>query len=333
VIGRSGCFQQPLLNATVKRRCTIARKLAPVYDVRRLRLLRELAARGTVTAVADALAYTPSAVSQGLAHLERDTGMVLLERVGRGVRLTEAGRRLAEHADAVIGRLEAAEADLAGLAGETGGPLRVACFQTAAVTLVVPALVALEAEHPGLVGEIADREAEVSLPALRLGDHDVVVVEEYEHAPRRLDAALERSELGRDRILVAVPQAHPAAERDAVALSELAGEPWVTAREDSAFGAMLVRACRSLGGFEPVIRHRTNDLRLLSELVARLGAVSLVPSLGRDWMVPGVVLRPIAGPPLDRRIVAVERTTTRDRPAIGALREALAARAVVLGLK
>jgi DNA-binding transcriptional LysR family regulator len=304
-----------------------------VYDVRRLRLLRELAARGTVTAVAEALAYTPSAVSQQLAQLERDTGVPLLERAGRGVRLTSAGRRLAAHADAVIARLEVAEADLAGLAGAAAGPLRVACFQTAAVSLVVPALLALEHEHPDVVGEVSDREAETALPALRLGDHDLVVAEEYEHAPRRLDAALEREELGHDRMLVALPEAHPAAARERVALGELAAEPWVTAREDSAFGAMLVRACRSFGGYEPQIRHRTNDLRLLSELVARLGAVSLVPSLGRSWMGPGVVLRPLGGPSLDRRIVTVRRRGTGARPALAALRGALAERAAELGLR
>jgi DNA-binding transcriptional LysR family regulator len=303
-----------------------------VYDVRRLRLLRELAARGTLTAVAEALAYTPSAVSQQLAQLERDAGVPLLERVGRGVRLTEAGRRLAGHADAVIAQLAAAEADIAGLAGAAAGPLRVACFQTAAVSLVVPALVALERDHAGVVAEVSDREAEVSLPGLRLGDHDIVVAEEYEHAPRRLDAALERTELGRDAMLVALPDGHPAAAQERVALAQLAGEPWVTAREDTAFGAMLVRACRSLGGFEPDIRHRTNDLRLLSELVGRLGAVSLVPSLGRAWMAPGVALRPLSGPRLDRRIVTVERRGTHARPAVSAVRAALAARAGELGL-
>lgn len=303
-----------------------------MYDVRRLRLLRELAARGTLTAVADALAYTPSAVSQQLAQLERDAGVPLLERFGRGVRLTEAGRRLAGHADAIIARMEAAEADLAGLAGDAAGPLRVACFQTAAVSLVVPALLALESEHAGVLGEVSDREAEMSLPGLRLGDHDLVVAEEYEHAPRRLDAALERTELGRDRMLVALPAGHVAAGQERVALAELAHEPWVTAREDSAFAPMLVRACRSLGGFEPEIRHRTNDLRLLSELVGRLGAVSLVPSLGRSWMAPGVALRPLAGPRLDRRIVTVRRRGTGVRPAIGALQAALATQAAALGL-
>src|ERR687885_1122936 len=222
-----------------------------MYDVRRLRLLRELAARGTVTAVAEALAYTPSAVSQQLAQLERDAGVSLLERAGRGVRLTEAGRRLAGHADAGIARLEAAEADLAGLSDDAAGLLRVACFQTAAVALVLPALEALVDRHPGVRGEVMEAEAEESLPGLRLGDHDVVVAEEYDHAPRRRDSALERSELCRDRMLVALPVGHPLAAREQVPLSELAGEPWVTAREGTAFGAMLVRACRSRGGFEP----------------------------------------------------------------------------------
>ena len=117
-----------------------------MLDVRRLRLLRELAARRTVTAVAEALSYTPSAVSQQLAALERDAGVRLLERVGRGVQLTEAGRLLAGHADAVIARLEAAEADLARAAGDVSGRVRVACFQTGAHALVIPALGPLEAQ-------------------------------------------------------------------------------------------------------------------------------------------------------------------------------------------
>src|SRR3954464_9251725 len=143
-----------------------------MYDVRRLRLLRELAARGTVTAVAEALAYTPSAVSQQLAQLERDVGVGLLERAGRGVRLTEAGRRLAGHADAIMARMEAAEADLAGLSGRAAGRLRVACFPTAAGALVLPALTTLLERHPSVVPELVDIEAEEALPGLRLGEFD-----------------------------------------------------------------------------------------------------------------------------------------------------------------
>jgi DNA-binding transcriptional LysR family regulator len=313
-----------------------------MYDVRRLRLLRELAARRTVTAVAEALAYTPSAVSQQLAALERDAGVPLLERAGRGVRLTEAGRRLAAHADAIMARMEAAEADLAGLAGAALGRLRVAGFQTAAGALVLPALEQLEALHPGLVVELVDIEAEEALPGLRLGEYDLVVAEEYEHAPRRRDVAFERTELCRDRMLVALPDGHALArapgDRDGLAaaarvrLSDLAGELWVTSREDTLFAAMFARACRAVGGFEPVVRHRTNDLRLLFELVAAGRGVALAPGLGRDWVVPGVTLVGLDGPPLERRIFTAVRSGTSTHPTVRALQDALGARAREIGV-
>jgi DNA-binding transcriptional LysR family regulator len=303
-----------------------------MYDVRRLRLLRELAARGTVTAVAEALKYTPSAVSQQLAQLERDAGVALLERAGRGVRLTEAGRRLAGHADAILARMEAAEADLAGLSGGPAGRLRIGCFQTAAGALVLPALATLQARHPGVRSEIVDVEAEEALPGLRLGEYDAVVAEEYEHVPRRRDPALERSELGHDRMLIALPGSHPLAGQERIALADLAGERWVTSREHTLFAAMLARACRAEGGFEPEILHRTNDLRLLFELVAATGAVALAPSLGRGWLVPGVVLRPPAGPPLERRLFIAVRRGTSAHPALKALHEALTQRAREIGV-
>src|SRR3954469_8174198 len=302
-----------------------------MYDVRRLRLLRELAARGTVTAVAEALAYTPSAVSQQLAALERDAGVPLLERAGRGVRLTEAGRRLAAHADAIMARMEAAEADLAGLSGDAGGRLRVACFQTAAGALVLPALVRLQARHPGVQPELVDTEAEEALPGLRLGEYDLVVAEEYDHAPRRRDPALERTELGHDRMLVGLPGSHPLAGQERVALADLAGETWVTSRADTLFAAMVARACRAVGGFEPDVRHRSNDLRLLFALIAAQHVVALVPSLGRGWLVEGVVLRPPAGPVLERRIFTAVRRGTAGHPTIRAVGVALAERAEAIG--
>jgi DNA-binding transcriptional LysR family regulator len=303
-----------------------------MYDVRRLRLLRELAARGTVTAVAEALAYTPSAVSQQLAQLERDADVALLERAGRGVRLTEAGRRLAGHADAIMARMEAAEADLAGLSGQASGRLRVACFQTAAGALVLPALATLLERHPSVVPELVDIEAEEALPGLRLGEFDLVVAEEYDHAPRRRDVAFERTELGHDRMLVALPGRHPLAARERIGLADLAGETWVTSREDTLFAAMVARACRAVGGFEPLVRHRTNDLRLLFELVATHNAVGLAPALGRGWLAPGVALRPLSGPRLERRIFTAVRRGTGAHPAIRALQEALAVRAEELGV-
>jgi DNA-binding transcriptional LysR family regulator len=304
-----------------------------MLDVRRLRLLRELAARGTVTAVADALSYTPSAVSQQLAQLERDAGLPLLERVGRGVRLTEAGRRLVVHADAVLERLDAAEADLARAAGEVGGAVRVSAFQTAAHALVLPALADLAERHPGVRCEVGDAEAEEALPAVRIGDLDVAIAEEYDHAPRPRDPVLEREELCRDPLLVALPAAHPLAGREEVDLAELAGASWATSRGGTAFADMLQRSCRSVGGFEPDIRHRANDLHLLIEIVARTGAVALLPGMGRFGATPGVVLLPPAGGPMERRIFTAVRRGTAERPALRALLDALVAQAERLGLR
>src|SRR3954468_8003062 len=192
-----------------------------MLDVRRLRLLRELSARGTVTAVAEALSYTPSAVSQQLAALERDAGVALLERVGRGVRLTDAGHRLVLHADAVIARLEAAEADLERSSGAVAGRIRIASFQTAAHALAIPALGALDASHPELQCELLQAEAEQALPALRLGDIDLVIAEEYAHAPRPRDPALEHRDLCLDALLIAVPAGHPAAARERISFADL----------------------------------------------------------------------------------------------------------------
>ena len=304
-----------------------------MLDVRRLRLLRELAERGTVTAVAQALSYTPSAVSQQLAALERDAGVPLLERVGRGVQLTEAGHRLVAHADVVLARLEAAEADLEAVSGRVGGPLRIASFQTAAHALVLPALRPLGARHPDLRCQVVQAEAEDALPALRLGDVDVVLAEEYDHAPRQRDPALEYRDLCRDELVFAVPDAHPAAAREAIAFADLSGDEWAGGELDTAWHDMLVRACRSLGGFEPDVRHFIDDVRLILGLVEATGAVALVPLMGWSGEMPGVVVRPLAGVELDRRIFTAVRAGTGERPAQRAVREALAEQARALGLE
>ena len=304
-----------------------------MLDVRRLRLLRELAARRTVTAVAEALSYTPSAVSQQLAALERDAGVPLLERVGRGVQLTEAGRRLVVHVDAVLARLEAAEADLAQAAGQVTGRLRVASFQTAAHALVIPALGPLEERYPALHCELTQAEAEQALPALRLGDIDLVIAEEYDHAPRPRDPALEHRELCRDALVFAVPARHPAADREAIAFADLAGEHWAGGEIGTAWNDMLVRACRSIGGYEPDVRHHVDDVTLILGLVAARGAVALVPRMGWHGEIDGVVWRPPAEGPLDRRIFTAVRRGTGEAPAQRAVREALAEQAQRLGLQ
>lgn len=303
-----------------------------MLDLRRLRLLRELRERGTIAAVADAFSYTPSAVSQQLGALEREAGVPLLERVGRGVRLTDAGRSLADHTDGVLARLEHAEAELAAASGSHRARVRVSAFQTAARSLVAPIMRPLAERHPGLRIELEEAEAEDALAPLRAGDLDVVVAEEYEDAPRPRDHALERIELGTDRILLALPEGHPlAAERKPLRLSRLAGETWIATRSDTRFGDHVLSACRS-AGFEPDIRHRANDVTLIAELVADGHGVALLPALGRPEQQPGIAIRPLAAARPDRRIFASVRRGSAARPAFAATIAGLRERSAALGL-
>ena len=156
-----------------------------MLDLRRLRLLRELHARGTIAAVAAALQYTPSAVSQQLAVLEREAGRPLLQRVGRGVRLTDDALILVGHAEALLDRAERAEAELAAGAGRVAGRARIASFQSMALRLAVPAMQHLTVEAPELRCELVEAEPEQSLPALALGDVDLVLADEWQHSHGR----------------------------------------------------------------------------------------------------------------------------------------------------
>ena len=295
-----------------------------MIDVRKLRLLRELHARGTVGAVAEALAYSPSGVSQQLAQLQREAGVPLTERVGRRLRLTDAGLRLVEHADALLAQLELAEAELQEAAGVVRGRVRMGALQTPMLHLVPEALALLRERHPAVRVEILEAEAEESLPAVALGELEMAVAEEYDEAPRSLGTGLARRILARDEVVVVLPAAHPlAASGGAVDLADLAGEVWVTPRAETDFAAMHASACRRLGGFEPDIQHRANDVQILATLVATTGAVALLPTLGRPEGHPGVAVRPVAHAELGRTISAFHRASGARSPALRALVAAL----------
>ena len=290
----------------------------------RLRLLVELDRLGTVAAVAHALDYTPSAVSQQLTQLQAESPQPLLEKVGRRLRLTDAGQLLAQHGRELMARAEQAESELAGFTDLARGTLHLAGFETAARELLTPAMVELQTRYPGLRCELHDTEAELALPLLRAGELDLVVAEEYEHAPRPRHPDLERQELLDDALLAAVPLGHPLAEtRDDIPLRALAGESWVAPRDGTAYGDMLVRACRT-AGFEPDLRHRVNDLQTILSLVAGGMGVALVPSLGRPELRTDVELRNVKGRRLSRSVFAATRTgAAEQRPALSALLEAL----------
>jgi DNA-binding transcriptional LysR family regulator len=292
-----------------------------MLDLRRLRLLRQLHERRTIAAVADALQFTPSAVSQQLGILEREAGVPLLERAGRGVRLTDAALVLVEHADALLQRAALAEADLAAAAGTVTGRARIAGFQSVLVHLAMPAIEALGRDAPRLRCEVVEAEPEQALPALALGDVDLVLGDEWQHQPLRLPGGVQRHDLLRDPVDLVLPAGHPAARQhpDAVPLAELAGEAWTTGHAGMAWEEMVQRTCRELGGFQPDIRHRTNDATVSLALVARKLAVTLLPDLVLAGGHPGVVRRAIVEGPVDRAILAATRATDAARPSTQAL--------------
>src|SRR5215218_3699062 len=292
-----------------------------MLELRRLRLLRELHERGTVAAVADALQYTPSAVSQQLAMLEREAGVPLLERAGRGVRLTDPALVLVEHAEALLERAAAAEADLAAAAGTVVGRGRIAGFQSVALRIGLPAIDALAREAPRLRCELVEAEPEQALPALALGDVDLALGDEWQHQPWRLAPGLERHALLQDPVMVVLPASHPSARRHdgTVALAELAGEAWATSHPGMAWEHMTQRTCREHGGFDPDIRHRTNDAIVSLALVARGLAVALLPALALPERDPALALRPVAGAPIGRSVFAVTRAADAARPSTRAL--------------
>src|ERR687897_2704837 len=292
-----------------------------MLDLRRLRLLRELNERGTIAAVADALQFTPSAISQQLAILEREAGVPLLERAGRGVRLTDPALVLVQHAKALLERTALAEADLAAAAGSVTGRARIAGFQSVIMRLMLPAMRALARDAPRLRCELVESEPEEALPALALGDVDLVLGDEWHHQPRRLPEGLERLDLLSDRVLLVLPARHAVARkhRRSAPLAELASEAWTSGHPTMGWEEVTQRVCRQYGGFDPDIRHRTNDANISLSLVANGLAVAMVPELALPERHPGITLREMQSAPVTRAIFAATRATDAARPSIQAL--------------
>jgi molybdate transport repressor ModE-like protein len=294
-------------------------------DVRRMRVLREVSERGTIAAAARALAFTPSAISQQLAALEREAGVALLDRHGGRVRLTEAGRRLVARTEAILVELEAATAELAAAAADVTGDVHVAAFPSAERALLAPAAAALARRHPDVRVRTTELEPEASLPALRLGDVDLAVSHEDVGRPAPPDARLERVDLLEDPLRVVLPAGHPA-DADAVTLARLADDRWVATPPGTACRAMLDHACRA-AGFVPDVPFHANDFGVLAAFVAAGLGVALVPDLALGAFGAGTVARPVADVPVTRRIYVCARRGGLDRPALAATVEALRAAA------
>jgi len=305
-----------------------------MIDLRRLRVLREVHVRGTLHAAAQALDYTPSAVSQQLATLEREVGTPLLERVGRNVRLTEAGRVLVRHADALLEGADAAASEVAAVAaGRLAGPVRVAAFQSAFLRIVAPAVRRRAERHPAIRVEATEAEVEQAVPELRLHQLDVLVGDEYEAQPRALHPGLQREVALRERIRIVLPADHALASAERIRLADLAGLPWAVCQPGTGHHEMHLRACRQIGGFEPDVRYTSDDFLILLEMVRTTGAGALLPDLVVGYEAPGVAARPFASGGVGREVFLLTRqarTPTVDA-VVEQLREAAEVAARQLG--
>jgi DNA-binding transcriptional LysR family regulator len=293
------------------------------WDLHRLALLRELEVRGTLAAVAEALRYTPSAVSQQLAVLEREAGTPLLERAGRGVRLTDAGRLLAAHAGELLAAADAARADLEALHDDVRGVVRAGGLQSGTRALLIPALARTAEEHPELRVEITELELEQALPELRVGGLDLAVSDEYDGHPRPRPRGLVVETLLEEPLRLVLPADHPQARRRrSVPLAALRDDTWVASAAGTGHHDLVVGTCRSLGGYDPDLRHRTNDADTQLELVRRTGAVGLIPALALPVDDPGLAVRDVADGVVSRRLSLITREGAQ-APALAAYVDAI----------
>ncbi|WP_067543937.1 LysR family transcriptional regulator [Nocardia crassostreae] len=282
-----------------------------MLDLRRLRLLRELAHHQTIAAFAEAMSYTPSAVSQQLTALEREAGVPLLERTGRSVTLTPAAARLVEHAESMLAIMEQAGAELAMARNELTGALRIGAFTTAIRTILSPALVTLSREHPHLELLVTELDP-VDVPAaLRAESLDIALVQEDDYVPMNPTPGLDTEPLLTETVHLAAPTPGP--------LATHIDSPWIAATPGTLCHAMTVRACLA-AGFTPRIRHQADDFGTVLALFAAGQGVALVPELGAQSVPPGVTLTPL---PTHRRTHLAYRRGTADHPIIAAARAAL----------
>jgi DNA-binding transcriptional LysR family regulator len=252
--------------------------------------------------------------------------MRLTERAGRGLELTPAALILVGHTDALLARLDAAEADLAALRDQVAGRVAVAAFPSAAASFVPAAWAALAGSAPQVRLDLAEMEPEESLPAVLRGETDVAVAHEYDLLPRPLDPLFERRELLSDPVLVAVPEAHPLAASDgSVPLTALAGLPFLAPRDTTSCAEMIQRAC-ARAGFVPRVVARASDFAVLLSLVAAGAGVTLVPALAARSLPPGVKLLSPADP-VTRQVFTVSRCAADRKPAVRVVLDALTAAA------
>jgi DNA-binding transcriptional LysR family regulator len=286
-----------------------------VYDLKRLRLLREVRFRGTLAAAAEALGYNPSTVSHQLAALEREVGVRLLEPIGRGVRLTDAALILVDHTEHALRHLEEAEAEIAGHTGRLRGVVRVATFQTAAHAVLPAVAASLLHDHPTLRLRVRHIAVEDALPALIARDFDLVLQEEFPGHPELRVPGVQTEFAAEDPMWLVSARTDPVDS-----LEDARDRPWAAEPEGTLARSWFTATCRS-AGFEPRVLFESSDVLLHVRLAAAGAAVALVPGLAlrSDAGVAGRVhaLRPYGEP--SRTISLAIRSGSGRSPAIRAV--------------
>ena len=293
-----------------------------MLNVARLKILKEVAYRGSLSRAADELSYSQSAISQQIAALEAETGMALLERHPRGVSLTAAGQTLVGHAEGILARLDTAEAALSAIAGLRGGRLRMASFPTAGSTLMPVAIANFRATYPDVELTLSEGEPEEIAPRLRAGELDLALLFEFDDE-EPLPADVTRSPLLEDPMYLALPREHPLASKSRLRLADLHREAWVQTSSSSPCARHVVRCCHA-AGFEPIVSFESDDYQTVQGLVAAGVGVALIPQLALSVVREDIVVRALSPAPPVRQVIAATPEGARLVPAAPAMLAVLA---------
>jgi molybdate transport repressor ModE-like protein len=293
-----------------------------MLDVKRMRILKEVADRGSFSAAAETLSYTQSAVSQQIAALEREAGTQLVTRGSRGIRLTEAGETLVRHADAILTRLADAEAELEAIRGLRGGRLRMAAFATVGATLMPLAIATFRARHPEIELNVKQLEPEDSIPMLKAGEVDIALTIEPSDVRDELDESIDCTFLLDDPMYTALPLGHPLTAKARLRLKDLAGEAWINTTGSCSCADMVRTACIR-AGFTPNVKFEHDDYLAIQGLVAAGVGVALIPTLALTTVRDDIVIRDLGHEAPVRKIAAATLPGAQRSPAARAMLDVL----------
>jgi DNA-binding transcriptional LysR family regulator len=298
-----------------------------MFDVKQLRVLRAVAEHGSFSAAADALSYTQPAISQQIAALEKHAGTTLVDRGSRGVRLTDAGRTLVEHAEVVIARLAAAEAELEAIAGIRGGRVRMSSFPSAGASLLPPAVALFAERYPDVELNFVEQEPDDAVQMLRAAKLEIAIVFEYSEINRsafeRLYEGIELHHLVDDPMYLALPRGHALARRQRVRLEDVAEETWIQESSIHSWCGGFHEAACADAGFQPKIGFQSDDYNVVQGLIAAGVGVSLLPALALTNVREDIVVRSLGRNAPSRKIAAATMAGRYRSPATEAMLDIL----------